>query len=129
MTYSELCALWIQAKEDEKTAIEHRRAYEDKLLSLIGVAENFEGTENAEAPGGFKIKITGRMNRKVDSDKLQELAAENGLTEHLSTLFRWKPDIDAKAWKAADESITRPLMGAITTTPSRASFVITKEQE
>ena len=67
------------------------------------------------------------MNRKVDSDKLQELAAENGLTEHLSTLFRWKPDIDAKAWKAADESITRPLMGAITTTPSRASFVIIKE--
>lgn len=127
MTYSELCQLWIEAKEDEKTAIEHRRAYEDKLLSLIGVAENFEGTENAEAPGGYKIKITGRMNRKVDSDKLQELAAENGLTEHLSTLFRWKPDIDAKAWKAADESITRPLMGAITTTPSRASFVITKE--
>ena len=127
MTYSELCQFWIQAKEDEKTAIEHRRAYEDKLLSLIGVSENFEGTENAEAPGGYKIKITGRMNRKVDSDKLQELAAENGLTEHLSTLFRWKPDIDAKAWKAADESITRPLMGAITTTPSRASFVITKE--
>ena len=122
MTYSELCQFWIQAKEDEKTAIEHRRAYEDKLLSLIGVSENFEGTENAEAPGGYKIKITGRMNRKVDSDKLQELAAENGLTEHLSTLFRWKPDIDAKAWKAADESITRPLMGAITTTPSRASF-------
>ena len=129
MTYSELCELWMQAKEDEKTAIEHRRAYEDKLLSLIGVAENFEGTENAEAPGGYKIKITGRMSRKVDSDKLQELAAEHGLSEHLSSLFRWKPDIDAKAWKAADESITRPLMGAITTTPSRASFTITKEQQ
>lgn len=129
MTYSELCELWMQAKEDEKTAIEHRRAYEDKLLSLIGVAENFEGTENAEAPGGYKIKVTGRMSRKIDSDKLQELAAEHGLSEHLSSLFRWKPDIDAKAWKAADESITRPLMGAITTTPSRASFTITKEQQ
>lgn len=129
MTYSDLCALWMQAKEDEKTAIENRRAYEDKLLSLIGVAENFEGTENAEAPGGYKIKVTGRMSRKIDSDKLQELAAEHGLSEHLSSLFRWKPDIDAKAWKAADESITRPLMGAITTTPSRASFTITKEQQ
>ena len=127
MTYSELCALWIQTKEDEKTAIEHRRAYEDKLLSLIGVAENFEGTENAEAPGGYKIKITGRMSRKVDADKLQEIAAEHGLTEHLSSLFRWKPDIDAKAWKSADESITSPLMDAITTTPARPTFTITKE--
>ena len=127
MTYSELCQLWIQAKEDERTAIEHRRAYEDKLMSLIGVAENFEGTENAEAPGGYKIKVTGRMARKVDADALQELAAEAGLTEHLSSLFRWKPEIDAKAWKAADSSITTPLMGAITTTPSRASFSITKE--
>ena len=127
MTYTELCQLWIQAKEDERTAIEHRRAYEDKLMSLIGVAENFEGTENAEAPGGYKIKITGRMSRKVDAEALQELAAESGLTEHLSSLFRWKPEIDAKAWKAADSSITTPLMGAITTTPSRASFSITKE--
>ena len=129
MTYSDLCDLWMQAKEDEKTAIEHRRAYEDKLLSLIGVSENFEGTENAEAPGGYKIKITGRMNRKIDADKLQEIAAEHGLTEHLSSLFRWKPDINSKAWEKADESITRPLMGAITTTPGRASFAITQEQE
>ena len=127
MTYEQLCQLWIQAKEDERKAVENRRQYEDQLLSLIGVAENFEGIENAEAPGGYKIKITGRMNRKVDADALQELAAEAGLTGHLSSLFRWKPEIDAKAWKAADVSITAPLMGAITTTPSRASFAITKE--
>ena len=127
MTYEQLCQLWIQAKEDERKAVENRRQYEDELPSLIGVAENFEGTENAEAPGGYKIKITGRMSRKVDAEALQELAAEAGLTEHLSSLFRWTPAIDAKAWKAADVSITAQLMGAITTTPSRASFSITKE--
>lgn len=128
MTYSDLCALWMQAKETEKAAIENRRIYEDRLLSLIGIAENFEGTETAEAPDGFKIKIVGRMTRKIDADKLQEIAAESGLSEHLSSLFRWKPEIDSKAWKAADESITRPLMGAITTTPGRASFTITQEK-
>ena len=67
MTYEQLCQLWIQAKEDERKAVENRRQYEDELLSLIGVAENFEGTENAEAPGGYKIKITCRMSRKVDA--------------------------------------------------------------
>jgi len=58
---------------------------------------------------------------------VQEIAAEAGLTEHLSSLFRWKPEINMSAWKNADEKITTPLLGGITTTPGRASFTITKE--
>ena len=85
-----------------------------------------EGTETANT-GEYKIKIVGRMNRKVDADKLHELAIENGLEAHLQNLFRWKPEINAKAWAAADEAITKPLLDAITTTPGRASFAITKE--
>jgi hypothetical protein len=61
----------------------------------------------------------------VDSEKLQELAAEAGLTDHLSTLFRWKPEIEMKAWKATDPSITSALADAITVTPGRPSFTIT----
>ena len=119
-------AEWLAAKEAEKAATERRRQIEDRLLSLIGIAENMEGTENVETDGGYKIKITGRMSRRVDGDKLQEIAAEAGLTEHLSSLFRWKPEINMSAWKNADESITTPLLGGITTTPGRASFNITK---
>ena len=93
---------------------------------MLNVADAFEGTANNEIDG-YKIKVVGRMTRKVDSEKLQELAAENGLTEHLSSLFRWKAEIASKAWESADESITAPLMEAITTTPSRPTFTITKE--
>ena len=100
---------------------------EDHLLSLIGISENLEGTENVETEKGHKIKITGRMSRKVDGERLQEIAAEAGLTEHLSSLFRWKPEINMSAWKSADKSITEPLLGGITTQPGRASFTITKE--
>jgi hypothetical protein len=70
------------------------------------------------------------MNRKINAEKLQELALANGLDEHLSSLFRWKPELASAAWKAADESITRPLLGAITTTPGRPTFtIIMKEYE
>jgi hypothetical protein len=55
---------------------------------------------------------------------VQELAAEHGLTDHLSTLFRWKPEINMAIWKASDERITRPLAGAITAKPGRPSFTI-----
>lgn len=123
MNLSDIAAEWREAKNAEQAATERRRALEDKMLSLIGLPETFEGTQQAEAPG-YKIKMVARMNRTIDGDKLQEIAAENGLTEHLSALFRWKPAIDARAWKAADETITRPLLGAITTKPGRPSFSI-----
>lgn len=119
-----LSAGWLAAKEAEKTATESRRLIEDRMKSLIGVAENMEGTETA-SPDGFTIKITGRIDRKVDAEKLQEIAAEHGLTDHLSSLFRWKPEIVMATWKASDDSITRPLLGAITSKPGRASFSIT----
>ena len=120
-------AEWLTAKEDEKAAAERRRELENHLLSLIGVAENMEGTENVETDGGYKIKITGRMTRKVNGERIQEIAAEEGLTDHLSSLFRWKPEVNMTAWKSADKSTTGPLLGGITTQPGRASFTITKE--
>lgn len=122
----DLSERWLRAKEIERVAIEERRKIEDKLLSLIGVPETLDGTETANT-GVHKIKIVGRMNRKVDADKLHELAIENGLEAHLHNLFRWKPEINMKAWTAADQSITNPLLDAITTTPGRASFSISKE--
>ena len=88
----------------------------------------FEGTKNIDAEG-FKVKITGRMNHKVDSDRLQEIAAEHGLSNHLSSLFRWKPELNLAVWKAADESITKPLSEAITTTPGRPGFNIEEHEE
>lgn len=127
MSIENLSQNWLDAKEAEKTAIERRREIEDKLLSLIGISENLDGTENVDTDNGYKVKITGRMSRKVDSEKIQAIAAEEGLEAHLANLFRWKPEINMSAWKSADRSITDPLLGGITTKPSRASFAITKE--
>ena len=125
---NELSSLWLAAKEAEKEATDDRRKIEDRIRSLVGFAENSEGTETAD-PDQFTIKIVGRIDRKVDGDKVQALAAEFGLTEHLASLFRWKPEINMAAWKAADESITKPLAAAITAKPGRASFAITRKEK
>ena len=123
----ELAKKWLEAKSAEHAAVERRREIEDKLLSLAGIAETMEGTENVETDGSYKIKITSRMNRKIDADRIQDIAAEEGSSEHLSSLFRWKPELNMTAWKNADKSITDPLLGGITTKPGRASFQITQE--
>ena len=124
---TELAYKWQIAKRDEANAIMRRRALEDSMLSLIGIAENAEGTTNAEAPGGYKIKVVARIDRKVDSDMVQELAAQHGLTEHLSSLFRWKPELNKAQWDHCAQNIRDALAGAITAKPGRPSFTITKE--
>ena len=123
-----LAAKWIEAKEKERMAIERRRIIEDQMATELALPVDIDSTLTF-TPGKYVIKTVGRLNRKVDSDKLQELAAEAGLTDHLSTLFRWKPDIDIKAWKATDPSITSALADAITVTPGRPSFTITTKGE
>jgi len=123
-----LSEMWLAAKEAEKEATEDRRRIEDRIKSLVGFAENSEGTETVD-PDQFTIKIVGRIDRKVDGDKLQELAAEHGLTEHLSSLFRWKLEINMAVWKATDEAITKPLAAAITAKPGRPSFNITRKEK
>jgi hypothetical protein len=118
---------WLDAKQMEAHAIQARRAVEDNLVKQFKVPDDLDGT-TTETDGGYKIKIDGRINRKINSDKLQELAIEHGLTEHLSSLFRWKPEISMTAWKAADKTITTPLLDAITATPGRPSFTITLKE-
>lgn len=124
---TELAYKWQIAKHDEANAIMRRRALEDSMLSLIGIAENAEGTTNAEAPGGYKIKVVARIDRKVDSDMVQELAAQHGLTEHLSSLFRWKPELNKAQWDHCAQNIRDALAAAVTSKPGRPSFSITQE--
>jgi hypothetical protein len=124
----ELAALWLNAKALEASAVEERRAIEDRIKELVRLPEHLDGTETVERDG-YVIKMVGRIDRKVNSEQLQELAAEAGLSDHLSSLFRWKPELNMGVWKNTDESITSVLAPAITAKPGRASFSITTKGE
>jgi plasmid stabilization system protein ParE len=120
-------AEWIEAKAAERKAVERRRLIEDHMASLLGVPESMEGTETTVTDGGHKIKLVGRMSRKVDRYTLEDIAEQYGLEAQLDQLFRWKPEINASGWKAAPDNVTKPFLKSITTTPSRVSFTIEKE--
>ena len=117
---------WLDAKKLEATAVVERRELEDQMVETFAIPKDLDGTVK-HAIDGYVIKTEGRINKKIDADKLQMLAAEAGLSEHLSSLFRWKPEINAKAWSSAADAVTQPLLGAITSTPGRPTFTITKD--
>ena len=114
---------WLNAKEDERHAIEKRREIEDQLVKIKGLPEFYEGTKSFKDLG-YKIKVNYRLNTRIDIDLLHEVAAENGLTSHLGELFRWKPEINKKAWDACAPEITQTLEEAVTTSLGRPSFSI-----
>ena len=123
---NKLAQAWIEAKAAEAKAVEARRQLEDEMTKALDIGV-LEGTETFKHDG-YIIKMVGRIDRKVDSAKLQDVAAAHNLTEHLSTLFRWKPEINASAWKNTSPAITDCLLDAITSTPGRTSFTITHKE-
>ena len=95
MPLQKLSVEWLEAKEVERDATERRRLIEDEMVRLIGLEQTDEHTRKVEADP-FTIKIACRINRKVDGDMAQEIAAENDMQDHLGLLFRWKPSPSRK---------------------------------
>lgn len=120
-------AEWQYWKVKEQEATDRRRAIEDKLTEALKIDATVDASKTYKPVDGWKVKVTTRLNHRVNGDELQTIAHEFGLGDHLPTLFRWKPEINAKAWKNAAAEITGPLSKAITTTASRPSFKIEQE--
>ena len=123
-TIETLAAQWLDAKHDEARAVEARRIIEDQMSEALAFEAQSESTTTAKVDG-YTIKIAGRLTRKVDADLIQELAAEHGLNNLLTTVCRWKPELEIKAWKALSDEHRAALSKAITTTAGRPSFAIT----
>ena len=81
---------WLDAKKLEATAVAERRELEDLMVETFAIPKDLDGTVNHQVDG-YKIKMEGRINKKIDADKLQMLAAEAGLSEHLSSLSGGSP--------------------------------------
>ena len=121
-TLAELIGFWQEAKQSEKAWQDRRRLIEDEIAQHLELTD-MEGVQTIKTDTHV-MKVTQRLNRRIDTDALQEPAAEHGLQAHLADLFRWKPELNLRQWNDADEGIRKALEGAITTKPGRPSFAL-----
>jgi len=119
---------WRVAKQLEQEAVLRRRSIEDEIKAAIGFNEGREGSETLPFHGG-RVVIIARLDRKVDAQLARQLAAENHLEDWLDRIFRWKPELEVRAWRKAPEHITQVFAPAITTKPGRATFSLEKGDE
>lgn len=128
MDIEELGKEWQRHKELEREHKKARRRIENLIVAYYKLPPDLDET-TTKKEGQYVVKIVGRLDRKVDSDKVQDLATEHGLEGHLPTLFRWKPELNVKAWHNSSEEIRQALAPAITTKPGRPSFTIVRNEE
>jgi hypothetical protein len=125
----ELCEEYMQIKEYEAQAAARKLEIEQELLKLNNISK-LEGSKILKNDG-FRIGLLGRANKTVNAEALRALPGEypEVTDEVLGTVFRWKPEIDAKAWKEQSEEITNILSRAITVTPAKITFNISRLEE
>jgi len=126
-TLYNLLVEWRVAKQLEQKATHRRREIEDQIKAFIGFDENREGNVALPFDGG-RVVVTARLDRKVDAQLARQLAAENHLEDWLDRIFRWKPELEVRAWRKAPEHITQIFVPAITTKPGRATFSLELEK-
>lgn len=94
MTITELVAARIAAKREEDAAIAARREIDAALAALLKDPAKPEGSISAPA-GDWKLTVTYKVDRKVDSDALTKAWAT--LPKDVQDSFKWKADVSVSA--------------------------------
>jgi hypothetical protein len=128
MGINEIVANLYIAKQQEQAAKERRVMFEAELAKAIALPDEWEGTKT-KAVGEFKVKLTRRMNYKIDANKLREQARVYNILPMLDKLFSWKPEVVRTEWKEADEKTRLAFAPAMEVTPGKASFTVEKTEE
>ena len=124
MCIDELSQRWLELKEAERVAADERRKVEDQIRKALKIADDEDGTIKHDSKL-FSIKATCTINRKVDDQKLLDLAGAHNMADQLPVLFRWKPSVNLTNWRNAPDNVKNALGAAITSAPGRATFNIT----
>lgn len=115
---------WIRAKNQEDLARTTRLEIEAELVKLQDVSPDHEGTLDIGC-----LKVSYSLTKKVNKETLLSVAAEAGIDDdRLAELFRWKPEIDAKAWKKASQEEKDVLTRAIESKPAKPSFKMVERE-
>lgn len=123
MGINELVGQLYEAKLAEQVAKEYRLGLEAQLAEKLGVPKDWEGTQTRPV-GEFRVKLSRKMNVKIDANRLREQARVNNILPMVDLLFRWKPELNKEKWNMADEKVKLAFAPAIEVTPGKASFSI-----
>ena len=121
ITIAELIAARIAAKRVEDAAIAERRKIDGVIAELLKDANKPEGSVSQKADG-YKVTVTYKIDRKVDTDKLQ--AAWAKLSAAAAQAFKWKADVSVSELRKLEGADAAAASVFITSKPASPSITI-----
>lgn len=97
ITINELVAARIAAKRAEDEAIAERRRIDASIAKLLRDANKPEGSISQKLPEGYKVTVTYKLDRKVDTEKLTTEWSK--LSLDVQAAFRWKADLSVSEFR------------------------------
>jgi len=122
VTLAQVLPVWMQAKEDERKAIEHRRSLDQMIQALLPKKDEGSVSQNE---GPYKVSVSYKLTRSVDADMLGGMWP--AMSEQAQKAFRWKAEASSAELRKLQEF--RPddyafVAAAITTKPASASVSV-----
>lgn len=100
ITITQLIAARIAAKRAEDAAVAERRRIDSTIAEFLKDATKPEGSVSAKADG-FKVTVTYKLDRKVDSELLQKDYAR--LAVDVQNIFKWSPSLSVSEFRKLDD--------------------------
>lgn len=113
------------AKQAEDQAIAARRAIDAKIIAAIDKPASGEGTSSrllTHEDGTEKITVSYGVDRKVDTEAVK--TDHDKLPAAVQAVFRWKAELDTKAYKALASDDALVAAKYVTAKPSTPSVKV-----
>jgi hypothetical protein len=98
----ETLVTWYHAVEEALTAksiIENEQALRKEVASLFFLDPQ-EGTNTYDLPAGYKLKLTHKIDRKVDEAALEAVKVQlKEINISIDTLIKYEPKLETKTYK------------------------------
>ncbi len=120
----------IERLKKEEALAASERAKIEKWVVMTLKAQARGKTTFVGPDGKEVVSVTKSVIYKVDGDKLDQIAKEQGLEAQLPVLFRFKAELNADNWNAAEDKTRIAFAEAVTASngkPSVSSDAMTAE--
>ena len=121
ITITELVAARIAAKRIEDDAVTERRNIDAAIAEMLKDPNKPEGSVSQKTDG-YKVTVTYKIDRKVDTDKLQ--AAWSKLSAAAAQAFKWKADVSVSELRKLEGAAAAEASVFITSKPASPSLTI-----
>lgn len=119
LTLAQVLPTWMQAKEDERKAVEYRRELDKMIQALLPKKDEGSVTETN---GDFKVSVTYKLTRTLDTEKLQ--ASWGQLPAAAQGSIKWKAELSTSIFRTLSDEDRASLSAYITTKPASPSVSV-----